>query len=545
MSFFRTRLDGVETRLAIPVNVATDARYRGPGRLLDARAGERGGGGRVRLAAHRDVPERELVPDLRPPARLDRPAAPAAVGAAAPASRASSATRSVARASTAGCASPTRRRRTLHGLEVRAVERFGAGHGRARRARGGRATAATSRATPRTSTGATSTRRATTAASARIATASSRASRSSATRSSTASPPGSSPISSRRPSDGAAVRALVSRAVAEVKGGADALVLLPPPLARAAPRARPGRLRADEQEAPLHRQAAPRRRPHRRARRRLALHARRLRLLLAAQARRSASAGSPGARRSLKAAASRPHRCYLSSPCRLPSSSSSRSRSIRGIPRSRRRCRRSARSRSSSTRSSCSPTAPSRACCRRTAACARSARRTRRSAARASRPRSRASCPGLRGGAVVAHMCPIYAVLAAPLVRPLRIPLVLWFTHWRASRLLRAAERASTAVTSVDHRSFPLPSKKLRAIGHGIDLEEFPCSPPRDGAGHAPPRARPLLDGEGARRRRRRGAARGRRRRAARARPGALRRGAGASRRARAARAPSSGSTDA
>jgi len=84
---------------------------------------------------------------------------------------------------------------------------------------------------------------------------------------------------------------------------------------------------------------------------------------------------------------------------------------------------------------------------------------------------------GLRRGAVVAHMCPIYAVLAAPVVRPLGIPLVLWFTHWRASRLLRLAERLSTAVTSVDERSFPLPSTKLRAIGHGIDLEEFPCAP--------------------------------------------------------------------
>ncbi len=83
---------------------------------------------------------------------------------------------------------------------------------------------------------------------------------------------------------------------------------------------------------------------------------------------------------------------------------------------------------------------------------------------------------GLRGGAVVAHMCPIYAVLAAPLVRPLRVPLVLWFTHWRASRLLRAAERVSTAVVSVDRRSFPLESGKLRAIGHGIDLSEFTCS---------------------------------------------------------------------
>jgi hypothetical protein len=31
MSFFATRLDGIDTRLAIPVNVATDARYRGQG----------------------------------------------------------------------------------------------------------------------------------------------------------------------------------------------------------------------------------------------------------------------------------------------------------------------------------------------------------------------------------------------------------------------------------------------------------------------------------------------------------------------------------
>jgi glycosyltransferase involved in cell wall biosynthesis len=91
--------------------------------------------------------------------------------------------------------------------------------------------------------------------------------------------------------------------------------------------------------------------------------------------------------------------------------------------------------------------------------------------------------PGLRGGAVVAHMCPIYAVLAAPLVRPLRVPLVLWFTHWRASDLLKAAERVSSAVASVDLRSFPLGSRKLRAIGHGIDLEEFPCGPVREGAG--------------------------------------------------------------
>jgi glycosyltransferase involved in cell wall biosynthesis len=89
--------------------------------------------------------------------------------------------------------------------------------------------------------------------------------------------------------------------------------------------------------------------------------------------------------------------------------------------------------------------------------------------------------PGLRGGAVVAHMCPIYAVLAAPLVLPLGVPLLLWFTHWRASRLLRAAERVSTAVVSVDRRSFPLESAKVHAIGHGIDLSEFSCGQLREG----------------------------------------------------------------
>jgi glycosyltransferase involved in cell wall biosynthesis len=78
-------------------------------------------------------------------------------------------------------------------------------------------------------------------------------------------------------------------------------------------------------------------------------------------------------------------------------------------------------------------------------------------------------------------MVPLFAVLAAPLVRPLGIPLVLWYTHWKAHGVLRAAERVSTAVVSVDRRSFPLDSAKLRAIGHGIDVSEFHCAEARDG----------------------------------------------------------------
>ena len=85
--------------------------------------------------------------------------------------------------------------------------------------------------------------------------------------------------------------------------------------------------------------------------------------------------------------------------------------------------------------------------------------------------------------AVVAHMCPIYAVLAAPLVRPLRVPLLLWYTHWARTRTLVTAARAVTAIVSVDRRSVPVESKKVVAIGHGIDLAEFPCA---DRAGGTP-----------------------------------------------------------
>jgi Glycosyl transferases group 1 len=82
----------------------------------------------------------------------------------------------------------------------------------------------------------------------------------------------------------------------------------------------------------------------------------------------------------------------------------------------------------------------------------------------------------LPANAVVAHMIPAYVLLAAPLVRPRRTPLVLWYTHWKASSTLRAATRLATAIVSVDRRSFPLASTKIRPIGHGIDVSEFTCT---------------------------------------------------------------------
>jgi glycosyltransferase involved in cell wall biosynthesis len=80
-------------------------------------------------------------------------------------------------------------------------------------------------------------------------------------------------------------------------------------------------------------------------------------------------------------------------------------------------------------------------------------------------------------------MCPIYAVLAAPLARPLRVPVLLWYTHWARTRTLDAAARAATAIVSVDRRSFPIASGKVVPIGHGIDLAEFPCAERSNGSG--------------------------------------------------------------
>jgi glycosyltransferase involved in cell wall biosynthesis len=79
--------------------------------------------------------------------------------------------------------------------------------------------------------------------------------------------------------------------------------------------------------------------------------------------------------------------------------------------------------------------------------------------------------------ALVAHMAPVYAVLAAPLAQLFRVPLLLWFTQQGGGRMLTAAERVVEAVLTVDERSVPIASPKVRAIGHGIDVDRFPCIP--------------------------------------------------------------------
>ena len=88
----------------------------------------------------------------------------------------------------------------------------------------------------------------------------------------------------------------------------------------------------------------------------------------------------------------------------------------------------------------------------------------------------------VRPVAVLAHMSPVYALAAAPLTHAARVPLLLWFTHWRDSARLRAAAFLATRVLSADEVSFPFPTPKLVATGHGVPVPAEPLPPrPDDG----------------------------------------------------------------
>jgi glycosyltransferase involved in cell wall biosynthesis len=78
-----------------------------------------------------------------------------------------------------------------------------------------------------------------------------------------------------------------------------------------------------------------------------------------------------------------------------------------------------------------------------------------------------------RPDAMLVHMVPLFLLLAAPLARLRRVPLLLWYAHWRGDWTLWLADRVAAATLSVDRGSYPIRSSKLRPIGHGIDLERF------------------------------------------------------------------------
>jgi glycosyltransferase involved in cell wall biosynthesis len=80
---------------------------------------------------------------------------------------------------------------------------------------------------------------------------------------------------------------------------------------------------------------------------------------------------------------------------------------------------------------------------------------------------------------LVAHMCPRYLTVAAPIARASGMRTVLWFTHSSASRPLARAELVADAVITALPHSYPRSSNKVRAIGHSIDIDRFAYALPQ------------------------------------------------------------------
>ena len=82
--------------------------------------------------------------------------------------------------------------------------------------------------------------------------------------------------------------------------------------------------------------------------------------------------------------------------------------------------------------------------------------------------------------AVFVHMVPRYAVLAAPLARIFRVPIILWYAHGNVDRALRMAVPLVHRILTPTRDSFPIDGARdprvrarLACIGHGIDTARY------------------------------------------------------------------------
>jgi glycosyltransferase involved in cell wall biosynthesis len=78
---------------------------------------------------------------------------------------------------------------------------------------------------------------------------------------------------------------------------------------------------------------------------------------------------------------------------------------------------------------------------------------------------------------IFVHMIPRYAILSAPFAAIYRKPQILWYTHRQINLELRLAVQFCKTITTAVPSSFPLPTPKLRALGHGIDTDFFVPEP--------------------------------------------------------------------
>lgn len=94
----------------------------------------------------------------------------------------------------------------------------------------------------------------------------------------------------------------------------------------------------------------------------------------------------------------------------------------------------------------------------------------------------------LRDGRIDAcfsHMIPLFSMMAAPLLKARRIPLVTWYAHPTVTWVLKAAHEVSDQVVASIASAYPYKHDKLTPLGHGIAVDVF--GPDNDATRSAPP----------------------------------------------------------
>lgn len=74
---------------------------------------------------------------------------------------------------------------------------------------------------------------------------------------------------------------------------------------------------------------------------------------------------------------------------------------------------------------------------------------------------------------ILAHMNPVFVLLAFPIAKLRRIPIILWFARGTVSGRLRLAHHLCDRVITAAEESFKIQSPRRVIIGHGIDTKVF------------------------------------------------------------------------
>lgn len=86
-----------------------------------------------------------------------------------------------------------------------------------------------------------------------------------------------------------------------------------------------------------------------------------------------------------------------------------------------------------------------------------------------------------RYDACFSHMIQVFAIMASPVLRLKRIPIVLWYAHGNVPLDLRVAARLVDSMVTSSEDGLRIPSPKRHIIGQGIETDHFaPAAGQRD-----------------------------------------------------------------